>query len=421
MYSGEGPSTAITAERRGPYSSTSARMPRRFPSPSSPTSPDKTMVFSVRMRDSKSARASPATAARPAPLSEMPGAVRRPRSCFTCTSVPAGKTVSRCATNKMTPLASDPERSAMTFPAWSVRASRPLAANSDFRASPRRASSNSGAAISVRRICCSVTQSAFLSIQESPRKEPGSWASLEIESSVARAESAAIQITIPQMRTGFTRIMRRVSSPIVEDVGTATIVAGGSVARLHGDALRFHAKSAVEQGLKGFAPREIHAGRDLLRSRCCRECCDSIEQALEAYGCASAGAHRGEFDVADTGTSFAPRADVAYGESSQFRIVPYEHGIAEMLFRHGANLALHVEPFEIRVGNLAAGGEEAGKFAGFDFGKKAGFGIRSLRRRPDIFRHVGHQIARPKSELLIEQHVFRTTGKGIQAEMPVAP
>ena len=52
-------------------------MPRRFPSPSSPTSPTSTMVLVVRTRDSASARASAASDARPTPLSEMPGASSR--------------------------------------------------------------------------------------------------------------------------------------------------------------------------------------------------------------------------------------------------------------------------------------------------------------------------------------------------------
>ena len=87
-----------------------------------------------------------------------------------------------------------------------------------------------------------------------------------------------------------------------------------------------------------------------------------MQQPREVGGRVSARAHRGKFDVADAGTSFAPRAGVAYGKGSQLRVVPHERRVAKALFRDGANFALHVEPFEIRIRNFAARGKEAGEF-----------------------------------------------------------
>src|SRR6185437_13404110 len=206
MKSTEGPSTATTAESRGRYSSISALMPRRLPSPSSPTSPASTIVFSVSTRDSASARARPHSAASPAPLSEIPGASIRVPSRLIAMGVPAGKTVSRCAANKTTLPVFRPGRSAITLPAASIRTFNPAAANIFFSSAARAASPNSGAGISVRRICCSVTQEAFASIQARPRAQRESTASLEIESPAACADKVAITSTIQQMERTFTRI-----------------------------------------------------------------------------------------------------------------------------------------------------------------------------------------------------------------------
>src|ERR1700735_3015379 len=108
----------------------------------------------------------------------------------------------------MTDFASVPGRSAMTLPVLSMRTCKPVASNSVLRNSPRRASLNSGAGISVRRICWSVTQFEFLAIQSRPRAQSGATASFSIESSVAREENVTIKRKIQEMGASFTCFVR---------------------------------------------------------------------------------------------------------------------------------------------------------------------------------------------------------------------
>ncbi len=70
-------------------------MPRRSPSPSSPTLPMKQKRQCVRdMRCARKAAAMASIAAMPAPLSETPGPYKRLPCCRTFSGVPAGNTVS---------------------------------------------------------------------------------------------------------------------------------------------------------------------------------------------------------------------------------------------------------------------------------------------------------------------------------------
>src|ERR1700735_360987 len=438
----EGPSTAITAVSRGRYSSTSARIPRKFPSPSSPTSPASTIVFAVRTPDTERPRARPTIAARPAPLSEMPGAVRRLPSRFTRTSVPWGKTVSRCAASRIAAApGSDPGRSAITFPVESTRTLNPSVAKRLFRASPRAASPNSGAGISFRRICCSVTQAEFFSIHSRARAQAGLSAILAMAASVARAESVAIKIKIPQIRARFTRFVRDLA-PIVENIHARAVVARQSAARFHGYSLRLDAESARDQGLKSLAARNVHARGDLFRAGPTRAGLDGLQQPVEIQAAARAWAHRCQFHVANTRGGFRPRANVTDGQGSKLRAVPQENRVAEVLVGDRANLELHVEPIENFIGDFAACCEQFGALfrlchrekrcirrkrgPGLRLGRRLGYGFFAHV----LFGHVvfdyvlgheSHKVARPETKLLVERHMLRGIRKGIEAQMAISP
>ena len=95
-------------------------------------------------------------------------------------------------------------RSAITLPVLSVRTGQPAASKIPLSASPRRASPDPGAGISVSEICWLVTQLEFLSIQASARRQAGSSASLRMGISVAREEDGvAIKIKIQEMPSEF--------------------------------------------------------------------------------------------------------------------------------------------------------------------------------------------------------------------------
>src|ERR1700752_2648136 len=72
-YSVAEPSRAITYFRCFLYASTSALIPRRFPSPSSPTSATNKIVFLVLIFASRNALDRASSAASPVPLFEIPG------------------------------------------------------------------------------------------------------------------------------------------------------------------------------------------------------------------------------------------------------------------------------------------------------------------------------------------------------------
>src|SRR5882762_10045781 len=97
-------------------------------------------------------------AARPVPLSEMPGPRRRAPSWRTFTSVEGGKTVSRCAERTTISFSLAPRSSPITLPVLSIWTSRPEEARRVFTAAARWASWNGAAGISVRRTCCSLIQ-----------------------------------------------------------------------------------------------------------------------------------------------------------------------------------------------------------------------------------------------------------------------
>src|SRR6267154_1330419 len=98
------------------------------------------------------------SAARPVPLSEMPGPRRRAPSWRTFTSVDGGKTVSRCAERTTISFSLAPRSSPITLPVLSICTSRPEEARRVFTAAARWASWNGAAGISVRRTCCSLIQ-----------------------------------------------------------------------------------------------------------------------------------------------------------------------------------------------------------------------------------------------------------------------
>src|SRR5229473_4845757 len=164
------PSRTITAFNFGLYASMRARMPRRLPSPSSPTSATKRIVRRGLMWASWHARAMAMSAARPVPLSEMPGARRRSPSRRTFISVEAGKTVSRWAESTTISFSLAPRSSPMTLPVLSICTSRPEEARRSFTAAARCASGNDGAGISVRRDCCSLIQARLRANQASAER-----------------------------------------------------------------------------------------------------------------------------------------------------------------------------------------------------------------------------------------------------------
>ena len=90
------------------------------------------------------------------------------------------------------------------------------------------------------------------------------------------------------MRVCFTRFVGRILSPVVEDIYTGAIVTGSRVAGLHRHSLHFGAKSARDQRLECFAPREIHTGRNLRCFHRARVCFDRVEQPLECLAGARA-------------------------------------------------------------------------------------------------------------------------------------
>ncbi len=213
MCSVDGPSIAITADNRDPSSSTRARTPRRFPSPSSPRRRRKRASSPCECGLCESARETPTSAASPAPLSAIPGASRRVPLRFTVTFVPAGNTVSRCATSRTTSFEVESGTLANYVSDLVHAHAKAVRFENFFSASPRRASLNSGAGISVRRICCSVTQPVFLSIHSIARTQAASCASFSMESCAARAERVAINKKIQQMEASFTRFVREILAP----------------------------------------------------------------------------------------------------------------------------------------------------------------------------------------------------------------
>ena len=85
--------------------------------------------------------------------SPMPGARRRSPRRRTVTSVPGGKTVSRCATIATVSRPATPARRARTFPLSStVTSASPVSCRSAANRCPRSASPNGGAGISVSSI-----------------------------------------------------------------------------------------------------------------------------------------------------------------------------------------------------------------------------------------------------------------------------
>src|SRR5258707_921604 len=134
-------------------------MPRRLPSPSSPTSATKRMVRRGLRCASWQARAMAMSAARPVPLSEIPGPKRRSPSRRTFISVEAGKTVSRGAASMTISFLLAPRSSPMTLPALSICTWRPEEEKRALTAGARCASWNGGAGISVRRTCWSLIHS----------------------------------------------------------------------------------------------------------------------------------------------------------------------------------------------------------------------------------------------------------------------
>src|ERR1035437_1781839 len=104
--------------RQMPVCEKRPRIPYRSPSPSSPTVETKSRKRSVVILLSSKAAAAPSRAASPAPLSQMPGARKRPPLRSTLIRVPRGATVSKCAVIAMQFLSS-PALSPSRFPAES--------------------------------------------------------------------------------------------------------------------------------------------------------------------------------------------------------------------------------------------------------------------------------------------------------------
>ena len=144
-------------------------MPRRLPSPSSPTAATNRMVRSGFSLASRRARASATNAASPVPLSEIPGPMNRLPSRFTFTTVSGGKTVSRCAVSITTSFSFDPGSSPMMFPDLSALTRSPADARSFLKYAPRAASWKGGAGMAVMRACSSLIAPTFFSNQASAR------------------------------------------------------------------------------------------------------------------------------------------------------------------------------------------------------------------------------------------------------------
>ena len=119
------PSSAIAPEMRSRYGPRRKRclMPRRSPSPSSPTFATKRIVAGGVIAAKSRAAAIASSAVKPAPLSEDPGARIRDPISIGSQTVPGGNTVSRCAESSSMPAARSaeaPRRSPTTLPSSSI-------------------------------------------------------------------------------------------------------------------------------------------------------------------------------------------------------------------------------------------------------------------------------------------------------------
>ncbi len=138
-------------------------MPRKLPSPSSPTFATKVTEPGVLTPARFSTRTIATRVASPRQLSPMPGPVGTGPSRLTWTFVPSGNTVSRCAATTTCGRAPTPGREPRTFPALSMRTSaRRSCSNASFIALARRVSLKGGAGISQNRIWSSVTLTSAL-------------------------------------------------------------------------------------------------------------------------------------------------------------------------------------------------------------------------------------------------------------------
>ncbi len=84
-----------------------------------------------------------------------------------------------------------------------------------------------------------------------------------------------------------------------------------------------------------------------------------VQQPLEGLPRARPRAGRPEFHEAGPAAGLGARSAVAHGEAVQPLALADEHGLAEPLGLHGADLARQVEARVDRVGQLAAGAEGA--------------------------------------------------------------
>ena len=128
-------------------------MPRRSPSPSSPTLATKVIVPGVCTRACSRARAIATSTASPRQLSPIPGPRSWAPTRDTFTFVSSGNTVSRCAAMTSRGRGAVPGRSPSTLPAPSMRTFRsPFCLNTRSSSSARAASLKGGAGTSQIRI-----------------------------------------------------------------------------------------------------------------------------------------------------------------------------------------------------------------------------------------------------------------------------
>ncbi len=169
------PSIEMNVSILGPPSRKRCFIPRRSPRPSSPTVPIKRRSAVVCKSASFRTRSSASTAVKPRVSSPIPGAKSVSPLCRTVTSVPSGKTVSRCPATATTSPEPVPRLSASTLPSASVHAeSTPRSSSISRNRSARWSSLNGGAAISVSSSKSAMVLASRSSTSSSARNTEGS-------------------------------------------------------------------------------------------------------------------------------------------------------------------------------------------------------------------------------------------------------
>jgi hypothetical protein len=221
------------------------------------------------------------------------------------------------------------------------------------------------------------------------------------------------------MGVSFTRFVRRILAPVVEDVYTSTIVTRGSVARFHCDAQHFGAEARGAEITERFAAGDVDADPDFASAAAARQRINCAEHSRHLGS--SIRLESGELNVADAASTFGAGTDMANGKTNQLRSFPDKHKIAKSLFRNSTNFAYHIQAFEACVRHIATSAVKSFAIVGGHLGQKRDFPLRCPRRFTDLLAHRRNEIARPEPEFLVQRNMFRACRKRVKSEMSIAP